>query len=131
MKKNCFKNLHTLSILSGMKIINQLLIIIAAAFFDLSLNGLMGRFVSVTTPLLFAYHVSFFSPRITSIVSAFFVTMQALLYGVTTPIFYCILLLMLGLAQFLNTMLREDIWVRLLLTTFYFFVLLIFLPLTF
>lgn len=111
-----------------MKIINQLLVILAAAFFDLSLNGLMGRLVSVTTPLLLAYHVSFFSPRITTIVSAFFVTMQALLYGVTTPIFYCTLLFMLGSARFLNTLLRKDTWVRLLLTTFYFFVLLIFLP---
>ncbi|MBY0110084.1 MAG: hypothetical protein K2X90_03175 [Candidatus Babeliaceae bacterium] len=114
-----------------MKIINQLLLILAAAFFDLSVNGLVGRLVSVTTPLLFAYHVSFFSPKITIIVSAFFVTMQALLYGVTTPIFYGMLLFMMGSARFLNTVLRQDIWVRLSAATFYFLLLLIFLPLTF
>jgi hypothetical protein len=110
-----------------MKIINQLFIILAAAFLDICLNGLMGRLISVTTSFVFAYHVSFFSPRILMIVSAFFVVMQALLYGVTTPFFYCMLIVMLWSAKYFNKLLREERWVRWLLTFAYFIILALFM----
>jgi hypothetical protein len=106
-----------------MKIINQLLIIIGAIFFDIILNGLAGRLLSVTTPFIFAYHVSFFSPRIVRVVSAFFVVMQAVFYGVTTPFFYGTIIIMLVSANYFNKLLREDKWVRWILAFSYFTIL--------
>jgi len=107
-----------------MKILNSLFLIFAAFFIDLSVNGIIGHIFCLTTPFFYSYFTSFFAHKMVRAVSALFVIMQAMLYGAATPLFCGFVVSIFFTAPFFNRRLRPERWVRWLLASLFFFIIL-------
>lgn len=111
--------------------LKSLFLIVACFVFDIILNGLMGRLFFITTPLLYSYLVSAHAPRLLRAVSAFFVLTQAMLYGAASW-YFCLYVLTLFIAsRLLHKLLRDETWVRWIITICFFIIFWLLLPVNF